>query len=114
MLRRLCRQVNPEAVDARSNPEVDFLALCREAGLPAPRVNPIVEGRMVDFFWPAAGLVIEIDSYRYHGDRPAFERDHESTVALMSAGYRVLRTTDRLLEDDPLPFMRLVRDALGH
>jgi very-short-patch-repair endonuclease len=113
MLWRLCGQVDPEAVETRSNPEVDFIALCRDANLPAPRTNVTIEGRLVDFLWPAAGLIVEVDSYQYHADRPAFERDHNSTVALMAAGYRVLRTTDLMLENDPAPFMRLVRGELG-
>lgn len=113
LLRRLCDQIDPRAVDARSNPEIDFLALCRKASLPLPAVNVLVEGRLVDFFWPQEKLVIEIDSYWYHDDRPAFERDHKSTVALMGAGYQVLRTTDRMLEEDPRTFMRLVRKSLS-
>ncbi len=87
--------------------------MCREAGVPAPRNNVTVEGRLVDFLWPSAGLIVEIDSYRYHGDRPAFERDHRSTLALTAAGYRVHRVTERMLEQDPRPFIRIVRDALG-
>jgi hypothetical protein len=112
MLRRLCAEVDPNAVDARSNPEVDFLALCREAGLPTPQANVLVEERAVDFFWPKERLVVEIDSYRYHSDRPAHERDGESTIALMNAGYKVLRPTDRMLEGNPAPVMRLVRRSL--
>jgi hypothetical protein len=113
LLRRLCIQVDPRAVDARSNPEIDFLALCREAKLPPPAVNVLVEGRLVDFLWPKEKLVIEIDSYRYHGDPPAFEKDHKSTIALMAAGYGVLRVTDRMLEDDSRSFMRLVGESLS-
>jgi hypothetical protein len=113
LLRRLCGQVDPGAVDARSNPEIDFLALCREARLPLPAVNVLVEGRLVDFFWPKEKLVIEIDSYRYHGDPAAFERDHKSTLALMAADYEVLRITDRMLENDPRAFMALVRESLN-
>jgi Protein of unknown function (DUF559) len=111
-LKRIASQVDPSAADARSVTEVDFLALCREAGIPLPQVNVIVEGRLVDFYWPTAQLIVETDSYRYHHDRPAFERDHESTVALMSAGYKVLRTTYKMLERNPVPFLGLVRDSL--
>ncbi|HEV7400885.1 MAG TPA: DUF559 domain-containing protein [Solirubrobacterales bacterium] len=111
-LRRLCGQVDPSAVDARSNPEIDFLALCREAGVPTPAVNVLLEGRLVDFFWPKERLVVEVDSYRYHRDRPAFERDGESTIALMAAGYKVLRPTDRMIETNPGPVMQLVRKSL--
>jgi hypothetical protein len=112
MLQRLCAQVDPIAVETRSNPEIDFLALCREAELPTPQVNVLVEGRFVDFFWPKERLVVEIDTYRYHADPPAFERDGQSTIALMAAGYKVLRPTDRMLEKDPRPVIQLVRRAL--
>jgi very-short-patch-repair endonuclease/predicted transcriptional regulator of viral defense system len=112
MLRRLSSQVDPHAVEARSNTEIDFLALCREANLRLPQVNVIVEGKIVDFFWPEERVIVETDGYAYHNDRPAFERDHESTVGLMAAGYKVLRATDRMLEDDPGPFLRLLRKSL--
>lgn len=111
-LRRLTTEVDPRAAETRSPTEVDFLALCRKAGLPLPQVNVLVEGRLVDFFWPEARLIVETDSYTYHGDRSAFERDHESTVALTTAGYTVRRTTYRMLERNPAPFMRLVRQSL--
>jgi hypothetical protein len=112
-VRRVAQRVDPRAVETRSPTEVDFLALCREAGLPFPSVNVLVAGKVVDFHWPAARLIVETDSYSYHGDRPAFERDHESTIGLTIAGYRVLRVTHKILERDPGPFMRLVRQALG-
>jgi very-short-patch-repair endonuclease len=112
MLRRLCAQVDPSAVETRSNPEIDFLALCREAKLPTPQVNVLVEGKLVDFFWPKERLVVEVDSYRYHADRPAYERDSQSTITLMTAGYKILRPTDRMLEENPRPVMNLVRQAL--
>jgi very-short-patch-repair endonuclease len=76
-------------------------------------VNVLVEGKRVDFFWPKERVVVEADSYGYHGDRPAFERDHQSTVDLQVAGYRVLRTTYKMLQSNPRPFLRLVRESLA-
>lgn len=111
--RRAARQVDPRAKETRSPTEVDFLALCREASLPLPHVNVIIAGKLVDFHWPSTRLIVETDSYSYHGDRPAFERDHESTIRLTIAGYRVLRVTHHILEHDPEPFMRLVRKELA-
>ena len=111
--RRVARQVDPRAKETRSPTEVDFLALCRETGLPLPHVNVLVAGKLVDFHWPAARLIVETDSYSYHADRPAFERDHESTINLTIAGYRVLRVTHHILEHDPGPFMRLVSKELS-
>jgi very-short-patch-repair endonuclease len=112
-LRRVALQVDPRAVDAISPQEVDFLALCREAGLTRPEVNVLVEGRLVDFLWPAERVVIETDSYVYHRDRPAFERDHEGTVALTAAGYVVHRATYAMLVRDPDTFLAVVRRSLN-
>jgi hypothetical protein len=111
-LRRLAEQVDPRAAETRSPTEIDFLALCRKVGLPLPQVNVQVEGRLVDFFWPEARLIVETDGYAYHNDRPAFERDHESTVALTAAGYEVHRATHRMLERNPNPFLGVVNSVL--
>jgi hypothetical protein len=111
-LRRVAMEVDPRAVDAKSSLEVDFLALCREFGLPMPQVNVFAEEYLVDFLWPAQRIVVETDSYSYHGDRPAFERDHERTVALTAAGYEVHRATHRMLAWNPDPFLDLIRHSL--
>ena len=111
-LRDVARAADPRARDVRSPLEVDFLALCRDAGLPHPQVNVLVEGLLVDFLWPSERLVVETDSYTFHRDRLSFERDHANTVALTAAGYEVLRTTYGMLEANPDPFLGLVRNAL--
>lgn len=111
-LRRVAERVDPRAAETLSPTEVDFFALCLEVGLPLPQVNVLVEGQLVDFYWPNARLVVETDSYTYHSDRPAFERDHERTVALQAAGYTVHRATHKMLERNPDPVLKLVRDSL--
>jgi hypothetical protein len=111
-LRRVASRISPRAIDAKSMTEVDFLALCREAGLDEPAVNVLVVGHLVDFLWPAERLIVETDTYTYHGDPLAFERDHERTVALAAAGYEVHRATRLMLNRAPGPFLRLVRDSL--
>ena len=111
-LRHVAAEVDPRAVDTKSSLEVDFLALCREAGLSLPQVNVLIEGYLVDFYWPAQRVVVETDSYAYHHDRPAFESDHQRTVALIAAGYDVHRTTYRMLGLDPDPFLGNVRRSL--
>jgi Protein of unknown function (DUF559) len=112
-LARVARGVDPRAANTRSPLEVDFLALCRDAGLPTPEVNVVVEGYLVDFFWRAQRVVVETDGYAYHADRPTFERDHERTVALTAAGYAVHRATYLMLDQNPDPFLGNVRRALG-
>jgi very-short-patch-repair endonuclease len=44
---------------------------------------------------------VEIDGWRYHGTRAAFERDRRRDAALMAAGYRVVRITYRRLRNEP-------------
>jgi len=111
-LRRVVGATDPHVVEARSPLEIDFLALCRSAGLPAPQVNVLVEGRLVDFLWPRERVIVETDSYDYHRDRAAFERDHESTLALEAAGYAVRRATYRMLRQKPRRFVAEVRRVL--
>jgi very-short-patch-repair endonuclease len=111
-LRRAAAQVDPNFADAVSMSEVDFLILCREEGLKMPQVNVLVEGKRVDFYWPKERLIVEADSYGYHADRSSFELDHQSTVDLEVAGYRVHRTTYKMLESNPGPFLGLVRASL--
>lgn len=111
-LRRVAARVDPRAADTVSPLEVDFLSLCQKAGLSLPQVNVLVEGHLVDFYWPRAKVIVETDGYAYHKDRGAFERDHETTVALTTAGYTVHRATYRMLKCDPGPFLTLVANSL--
>jgi len=55
--------------------EERFLALLREAGLTLPDTNRPAGGRRVDCRWPGFSLTVELDSYRYHHSRHAWEQD---------------------------------------
>lgn len=111
-LRRVTERVDPRAVETRSPLEIDFLALCRDAGLPLPEVNVLVEGYLVDFLWVGPRVVVETDSYTYHANRPAFESDHKRTMVLTAAGYTVHRVTGLMLEREPERFLENVRRSL--
>lgn len=111
-LRQIALEVAPEALETKSVSEIDFLALSREANLPIPVVNVLVEGHLVDFLWPAQKVIVETDSWSHHGDRLAFEKDRQRDVDLMTAGYEVHRTTYKMLERNPDPFLDNVRRAL--
>lgn len=84
----------------RSPLEDRFVVFCREHHLPPPVTNVLVEGKEVDAIWPAQRLMVELDSWAYHGHRAAFERDRARDAALQAAGYRVVRLTHRRLEQD--------------
>jgi hypothetical protein len=111
-LRRIALEVDPEALETKSVPEVDFLVLCRQVGLPTPSVNVLVDGHLVDFLWSSQRVIVETDSWGYHGDPLAFEKDRQRDVDLIAAGYDVHRTTYKMLERNPEPFLNNVRRAL--
>jgi very-short-patch-repair endonuclease len=111
-LRRIAGEVDPEALETKSVPEVDFLALWREVDASKPSVNVLVEGHLVDFFWPAQRVIVETDSWTFHGDPLVFENDHQRDVDLTAAGYAVFRTTSKMLERNPDPFLQNVRRAV--
>lgn len=67
--------------------------LLREAQLPEPVFNAIVEGTEVDALWRRERVVLEFDSYGFHATRAAFERDRRKGAMLSRRGYVVLRTT---------------------
>jgi very-short-patch-repair endonuclease len=85
----------------RSELEQIFLHLCRRAQLSLPAVNCFIAGFEVDIAWIDRRVIVELDGYRYHGTRLAFERDRSKDAALQVAGYRVLRVTYRRLMREP-------------
>jgi very-short-patch-repair endonuclease len=77
----------------RNQFEEAFLTICRKYRLPRPQLNAPLLEYVVDFFWPDAGLVIELDGRATHGTRRAFQADRERDGRLTVAGYRVVRFT---------------------
>jgi very-short-patch-repair endonuclease len=102
--RKPLREILADAViepHTREELEARFLELCREAGLPKPKVNVLVEGKLVDAVWPEQKLIVELDGWAFHRQRKAFEDDRERDVTLLLAGYRVVRITWRQLTRNP-------------
>jgi very-short-patch-repair endonuclease len=96
----------------RSDLEERFLALIAQYGLPRPRVNTILHGFEVDFFWRQHKLVVETDGGGAH-DRPsAREDDHRRDAALAIAGYRVHRFTWSQVTREPGAVARTLRALL--
>jgi very-short-patch-repair endonuclease len=77
----------------RSELEERFLALCRSRRLPQPAVNVPLHGYIVDFLWPPARLIAEVDGRATHGTSRAFQRDRDRDTRLTAHGYRTLRFT---------------------
>jgi very-short-patch-repair endonuclease len=91
------RTVARDTAPTRSELEIRFRAFLRTEDLPEPLVNEHVLGYEVDFHWPEARLVVELDGYAFHGTRQAFEEDRARDAELQAAGWRVIRVTDRAL-----------------
>lgn len=93
--------VNPATRRTRSDLEVAFLELCHKYKVPTPVSNAKVEGFEVDFYWPQARLIVELDSYEYHRTPAEFERDRKRDAHLKRKRYEVLRIPEHWLDDEP-------------
>jgi hypothetical protein len=76
-----------------------FLDFCREHGVPLPEMNVTLAGWRVDAFWPAARLVVELDSWEYHAGRGQFDRDRRKGLELQDAGYVFVRLSGPQLDE---------------
>lgn len=79
----------------RSVAEAKFLALVREAGLPAPDANVRIGPYEIDFLWRSSGIAVEVDGFRHHSLRPRFEGDRRKDAWLLAAGIHVVRLSWR-------------------
>ena len=76
-----------------------FLRLIQRANLPQPRSQFVVTDDVgafvarVDFAYPEASLLIELDGAAFHSDRAKFQRDRSRQNRLVALGYTVLRFT---------------------
>jgi hypothetical protein len=91
----------PEPAFTRSGPERDFLALVREAGLPAPSMNFVVGGFELDAYWEHERFAVELDVYETHGTHDSFERDRLRQDDLLLIGVEMIRVTGARLRREP-------------
>ncbi len=100
---RMLRLIDP----LRSPLEAQFKAFLLRHGLPLPVFNAELPGiGEVDAAWPDRRVVIELDSWTYHGHREAFERDRARDAALAAMGWTRIRVTARMLDADPVDLFR--------
>jgi hypothetical protein len=107
-------------LDPRSGsvPESRVRVALRRAGLPVPITQyEVFDGRRlvarVDFAWPYAKLILEVDGWRYHSDDPAFLHDRVKQNGLIHLGWRVLRVTARTSDQYLYYAVDQVRRGLG-
>jgi very-short-patch-repair endonuclease len=90
-----------EPVLTRSEAEERLLELVRHARLPPPEGNVRLGEHEVDLLWRKQRLIVEIDGFRFHSSRAAFERDRIRDAELQANGFRVIRVTWRQIVREP-------------
>ena len=101
-----------EPAITRSRAERRFRKLLQDAGLPEPKTNLQIAGYNADFVWEAEKVILEVDGWRWHGHRRAFENDRKKGMAFADAGYHVIRVTWRQFTKEPLALIAHVARIL--
>jgi very-short-patch-repair endonuclease/phosphoribosylcarboxyaminoimidazole (NCAIR) mutase len=78
-----------------------FLSLLSGAALPLPQTNRLAGGRRVDCRWPDHRLTVELDGYRYHSSRHAWEQDRRREREARARGDEFRRYTYGDVFEDP-------------
>jgi very-short-patch-repair endonuclease len=99
--------------DTASPLEDRFAAFVVAHRLPPPQTNVLVDGDEVDALWPAARLIVELDSWEFHAHRAAFEKDRDRDADHLLAGYRTIRVTHRRLSEEPERLAAQIRALLN-
>jgi len=84
----------------RSELEAEFLVFLKDENLPRPESNASVGPYEVDMLWRTQRVIVELDTWDYHGTLQSFESDRERDTELQLLGYVVLRVTARRLKRD--------------
>lgn len=90
---KLRRVLRGDAHVTLSELERIFRKLLRGDGLDLPVMNRPAGGRYVDCRWPQHKLTVELDSYRYHNTRHAWERDRQREREAYARGDQFRRYT---------------------
>jgi Transcriptional regulator, AbiEi antitoxin len=94
-----------------------FLRRLTEANLPLPIPNKPAGTKRVDCRWPDHRLTVELDSYRYHSSRHAWERDRRREREARARGDEFRRYTRDDVFEAPAEMLRelssLLRVARG-
>jgi hypothetical protein len=108
----LRRVVNGDVRLTLSRLEKRFLALLNKEGFPLPETNRPAGGRRVDCRWPECRLTVELDSYRYHRSRHAWEADRRREREAYARGDQFRRYTWANVFEDPTLMLRELRALL--
>jgi hypothetical protein len=109
---KLRRVLRGDVKVSLSKLESAFLALLRKHRLALPETNRRAGGRRVDCRWPELRLTVELDSYRYHSSRYAWEQDRCRERQAHARGDQIRRYTYADVAEDPKPMLTELRGLL--
>ena len=92
--------------------ERGFRARLREEGLPLPITNRPAGAHYVDCRWPEHRLTVELDSYRFHKTRHAWEQDRRRDREARRRGDRFRRYTWRDAFEEPTDMLTELNEIL--
>lgn len=92
--------------------ERQFLRRLEAEGLPLPRTNRVASGRRVDCRWPEYRLTVELDGYRYHHSRHAWELDRRREREARQRGEEFRRYSYGDVWDEPRWMLAELRELL--
>jgi very-short-patch-repair endonuclease len=90
-----------------------FLALLQEQELPRPQTNRPAGAHRVDCRWPDRRLTVELDSYRFHHSRHAWEQDRRRERDARARGDDFRRYTWGDVFEEPEQTMAELRRLLA-
>jgi very-short-patch-repair endonuclease len=108
-LRRVLQGDEPVTL---SRLESAFIAAVRQARLPPPETNTPAGAHYVDCRWPQQRLTVELDGYRYHDTRHAWEHDRQREREARARGDEFRRYTWRDVIEEPEPMLDDLRAML--
>jgi very-short-patch-repair endonuclease len=90
-----------------------FVELLKDNDLELPETNQVHGGRYVDCRWRKQKLTVELDSYRYHSSRHAWEQDRKRERQARARGDDFRRYTSDDVFEDPRALLRELRPVIG-
>jgi len=94
--------VDDDAPNPTDSPfEDDFKAFVTRYGLPKPEFNFPFNGRKLDVLFPEYGVIVELDGWRSHRQREAFEDDRERDADHLDHALVTIRITKRRFDRQP-------------
>jgi hypothetical protein len=98
---RIAKLLGLPGTPTRSGWEDEFPEFCERYKLPAPVMGAPIGPYIVDALFVAERVIVELDSWRYHKGKPAFETDRERDAYMLERGLVTVRITEERLDERP-------------